>query len=308
MRSITFLLVLVFSFACKATNAQGCSDAGFCTVGNLSQQPAIAAAKQKLSILLPIGLGDEDVLVFSPAIQYDNNLSKTWALQAKLTTNYANGNLGTAAGLGDIFVSATYLLPFKKEAWKISATLGAKLPLNQSNLKENGLSLPMQYQSSLGTIDLIAGIAANHKKWQLAAGWQQPLSGANGNQFLPAYWAGNNDARQYTSSNDFNRKADLLFRTLYKSGPMGKFTFHAGLLGILHTGKDTYTDANISNKPVAIKGSQGLTLNTTLAGWYAISNKMRVGIQAGVPLIVRDKRPDGLTRSFLIAPEISWSF
>ncbi|MBC7936524.1 MAG: hypothetical protein H7Y86_14335 [Rhizobacter sp.] len=308
MRSAIFLTTVIFSFLSNRGYTQGCSDAGFCTIGNLGQQSDASAAKQKISILLPFGLGDEDVLVFNPAIQYDNQLSKTWAVQAKITASYANGNLGNAGGPGDIFLSGTYFFPSQKNRWQVSATVGTKLPLNESHLKEKGLSLPMQYQSSLGTFDLVTGIAFTNKKWQLAAGWQQPLSGTNGNQFLPVYWAGNSDASRYIPSNDFKRKAELLFRSLYKYKPNQRFSFNGGLLGIFHLGKDTYIDANLSNKPIAISGSEGLTLNATLAGWYNISKKLQLGLQAGVPIVVRDKRPDGLTRSFVVSPEVSWNF
>ncbi len=287
--------------------AQGCSDAGFCTIGNLAQQQTNDTKKQKFTLQLPAGIGDEEVFVFSPAIQYDIQLSKKWAIQAKLTTNYADGNLGSAAGLGDVFLSGTYLFRNKKNDWNLSATLGSKLPLNQANLKTKGRSLPMQYQSSLGTIDLITGVALSNKKWQFAAGWQQPLTGTNGNNFLPIYFS-NKEADAYIPSNDFNRKADVLLRGLYKYSLNKRLDFKGGLLGIYHLGKDTYIDGNISNQPIAIKGSDGLTLNASLSGWYAVSKKMTIGLTAAVPLVIRDVRPDGLTRSFVVSPEISWSF
>ena len=287
--------------------AQGCSDAGFCSIGNLGQQPKTETTKQKITLLFPAGIGDEEVFVFTPAIQYDNQLNKKWAVQAKLTANYADGNLGSAFAPGDIYVSGTYIFSNKKNIWNVSATLGTKLLLSQSDLKTANRSLPMQYQSSLGTIDLITGVALYNKHWQIAAGWQQPLTGTNGNNFLPIYF---NDAKadKYIPSNDFNRKADVLLRGMYKHSLNNQFYLNAGLLGIYHLGKDTYIDGNISNQPIAIKGSDGLTLNASVASWYAVSKKITIGLTAAVPLLIRDVRPDGLTRSFVIAPEISWSF
>jgi len=287
--------------------AQGCSDAGFCTIGNLAQQQTNDTKKQKFTLQLPAGIGDEEVFVFSPAIQYDNQVSKKWAVQAKLTANYANGNLGSAAGLGDVFLSGTYIFPNKKNDWNLSATIGSKLPLSQANLDSKGRSLPMQYQSSLGTIDLITGVALSNKKWQFAAGWQQPLSGINGNNFLPTYF-NNNEAEKYIPSNDFNRKGDVLLRGLYKYSPGNRLRLNGGLLGIYHLGEDTYIDGNVSNKPIAIKGSDGLTLNASVASWYSLSKKITLGLSAALPLVIRDVRPDGLTRSFVVSPEISWSF
>ncbi|MVM36817.1 hypothetical protein GO730_02595 [Spirosoma sp. HMF3257] len=284
--------------------AQGCSDAGFCTIGGLKQQATTDNKGQKITLLLPVGLGDEAVFVFAPGIQYDNQLSARWAIQAKLTGNYASGNLGTATGLGDLILSGTYTIPTKAK-WVPSLTIGTKLPLNQGNLRANGQPLPMQYQSSLGTVDLITGLSVSDGKWQFSAGWQQPLTGANANAFLPGS-SPKPEAPAYPPSNQFNRKADVLARAAYTWVINDRLSLNGGLLGIYHLGEDTYTDA--SSKRLAIAGSQGLTLNATLAGWWTVNPKMRIGFTAGTPFVTREIRPDGLTRSIVFAPEISWLF
>ena len=285
----------------------GCSDAGFCTIGNLKQLSADSIQQgQKITMLLPIGQGDDNVFIFTPGIQYDNQLSKRWAIQAKLTANYAEGNLGNASGLGDIYLSGTQA--FHSEGrWKTSLTLGTKLPLNLGNLKEDGKSLPMQYQSSLGTIDMIIGLSITNTSWQFSAGWQQPLSGINRNNFLPVDWS-MSEANNYPPSNDFNRKGDALLRAAYMLKIMEKLSFNVGLLGIYHLVEDTYIDAAKSNQPILIKGSRGLTLNATVAGFWKVGNKLSIGFSAGKPLVNRDVRPDGLTRSFVFAPEFRLNF
>lgn len=306
---------LIFALAnvsIATAKSQGCSDAGFCSVGNLSANHASKkttdhhSKTQKITYSSPIGLGDENVFVFTPGVQYDKTFSDRWSLQSKITSNYASGNLGQVFGPGDVYLSGTYN-PKSKSSWQTSFTLGTKLPLNQSNLKENGLSLPMQYQSSLGTIDLITGVNVSNRFWQFSAGWQQPLSGINRNNFLPVYWD-NIEAKAYPPSNDFNRKSDVLARVAYHNNINPKLNFSAGLLGIYHTGEDTYIDGNVSNKPLPIKGSSGLTINLTGGIWYAKNHKISIGLSGGVPLVIRDVRPDGLTRSFVVSPEISINF
>lgn len=284
--------------------AQGCSDAGFCTIGSLKQHGSADTQKQKITLLLPAGLGDENVFVFTPGLQYDRSLSSAWAVQAKLTGNYAQGNLGRAAGLGDLFLSGTYALSAKTN-WTTSLTFGVKLPLNKGNLTSQGQSLPMQYQSSLGTVDLIAGLSVSSARWQFSTGWQQPLTGANANTFLTSTDT-RPDALAYPPSNQFVRRADGLARVAYMFPLTTTVSLNAGLLGIYHIGEDTYTDQN--ERVRAIAGSSGLTLNATLAGWWTISPKTRLGFTAGTPLVVREVRPDGLTRSVVFAPEISWAF
>jgi hypothetical protein len=308
MRLIILFLVFVFFVPSANILAQGCSDAGFCTLGNIKPHGADSSTlkKQNLTLLLSNGIGDEGVYVFTPGIQYDIRFSKYWALQAKLTANYASGNLGTAFGLGDGFVSGIYS-PKTSGKWATSFILGGKFPLNLGDIKNGNKPLPMQYQSSLGTIDVIAGITLSNNKWTFATAIQQPLTGTNGNTFLPIYW-GTAEAAKYAPTNDFNRKADVLLRANYDVKSTKKWKVNAGLLGIYHLGKDTYIDGNVSNQPIALQGSEGLTLNGTLSSWYNASSKFSLGFTAGVPFVVRNIRPDGLTRSFVVSPEIIFHF
>lgn len=255
---------------------------------------------------MPVGLGDENVFVLTPGIQYENQFSQYWGLQTKLTANYATGNLGQAIGLGDLFISGTRTF-IGTTGWNTSITLGAKVPLNTGNLKNDGKSLPMQYQSSLGTLDLITGLSIANKNFQFAAGLQQPLTGINRNNFLPAY-LNTDEADTYPPSNDFNRKADVLVRTVYTFALSKKVSVNTGLLGIYHVDDDTYVDGNVSNDPLFIQGSRGLTLNATLAATWTINATLSLGIAAGTPLLYRDVRPDGLTRSIVVSPELHWSF
>jgi hypothetical protein len=299
-----YLIVTLLLLSKLSAVAQGCSDAGFCTIGALKQHGTADSKGQKITLLLPVGLGDEAVFVFAPGIQYDNQLSAKWAIQAKLTANYASGNLGNATGLGDVILSGTYTLPAKAK-WATSVTVGTKLPLNGGNLKSAGRPLPMQYQSSLGTVDLITGISVSDSRWQFSAGWQQPLTGTNDNSFLPNL-ANKPEAPAYPPSNQFNRKADVLARAAYTWAINTRFSLNGGLLGIYHLTEDTYTNAD--GNSVRISGSQGLTLNATLAGWWSVNPKIRIGFTAGTPLATREVRPDGLTRSIVFAPEISWLF
>lgn len=307
-KSVIAFIILVGTVINLQTYAQGCSDAGFCTIGSIKPQGAALQniKKQKLTVILANGIGDESVFVFTPGIQYDNQLSDRWSIQAKITANYASGNLGNAFGLGDAYLSGTYSIK-DNSSWKKSILVATKLPLNNGDIREGTRPLPMQYQSSLGTVDIIGGFSITNNKWAFATALQQPVSGRNGNTFLPAYW-NTAAALKYAATNDFNRKGDVLLRAGYNVVPNKKLNINLGLLGIYHLGKDSYIDGNISNKPIEIAGSEGLTLNGTAAAWYQVSNKFSIGLTGGVPFVVRDVRPDGLTRSFVIAPEFIFNF
>lgn len=304
MKLSILALTLICLLSANCTYCQGCSDAGFCTIGSIKPQvsDSLQLKRQKLVLLLGNGLGDEGVFVFTPGIQYDYHINAKWAVQTRVTANYAIGNLGNAAGPGDVFLTGIYSAANNLK-WKLSFLFGTKFPLNSGDIRVENKPLPMQYQSSLGTIDVIAGISITNNRWLLATAIQQPVSGNNRNTFLPDYWQ-TPEADKYLPTNDFNRKGDVLLRLAYSIGTSEKWKCSVGLLSIYHLSPDTYVDANISNDPIKIDGSEGLTLNGTAVVWYEINKRFNVGLTGGVPLIARDVRPDGLTRKVSLTPEL----
>jgi hypothetical protein len=305
------IVIFISSLFSVSTFAQGCSDAGFCTVGALkpttNQPETTKKNSQSITFLSPVGQGDENVFVWTPGLQYDYFTQSGWNLQGRITSNYASGNLGSVFGAGDVILSASRTKAIKGN-WKFTPTLGVKIPLSQSNISSGGMPLPMQYQSSLGTFDLLAGITFSEKKWQFSAGYQQPLSGENKNGFLPEFWNGKPEANNYPPTFRFNRKGDVLLRATRIFAARNNFIFNAGLLGIYHLGEDKFTNPFDGKRVMAIDGSVGLTLNVTGAAYWQAGKRTRVGLSAGVPLVVRDVRPDGLTRSWVVSPEFSWTF
>lgn len=296
--------------------AQGCSDAGFCTLGNLQLKPITRVnsmgnstadtplLRHQIAIGTSVGVGDNAVLSITPSLQYEYRFSNTWQIQAKGTVNYADGNLGSAFGLGDVFVSGIYNFTPRK-AWQWSVSAGAKFALNNANLQDGGAALPMSYQSSLGTNDWIIGLSTHNKHWQFAAGWQQTLTGSNKNEYLPTLWW--EEERIYPPSRHLTRRADVLLRAAYKFDIGQSISINVGALGIYHVGNDKYDSLNLPTR-LPIEGSAGLTFNTTAGIWYHINPKFSIGVVGGMPLLVRDIRPDGLTRRFVFSPEITLQF
>lgn len=293
--------ILILSLGCSI--GQGCSDAGFCTLGalKLSTQDTI---QQQFTFILPAGVGDEVVFILTPTLQFDKSLGKRWTVQTRLTANYASGSLGTAAGAGDLFFAGTYTLNQSK--WQTDLTLGIKIPLNGSDLNEGGLSMPMVYQSSLGTLDVIAGISVKNSHWQIAVGWQQPLTTQNDNAFNPTDW-NNAEAEKFLPTNHFERQADALLRIAYTLKNQSRIALTGGLLAIYHTQDDRYTRSD-TGAAMTLVGSQGLTLNATLMGRWSIHKRVQFQVTLGAPLVAREVRPDGLTRAFVFAPEVVWRF
>ncbi len=321
LKKIFFLFSI--SFFITEISAQGCSDAGLCSISGLKNIDK-QSTNNRITFGNSVGLGEQGVLVINPYIQYERRINNHWGVQGKVTSQIASGNLGTAYGLGDFYFTSTYTTKVKKGT--MTFLLGAKIFTNQADLTtQYGLGIPMVYQSSLGTIDIISGINYSIKNWRFNLGFQQPITGYNLNTFLPNDWAGRfdpalgrvvsnplyQDAKLYVPTNHLDRRADALFNVTYNINSIKNLNIILGLLNIYHLGEDTYVDPNSMNgstEPIPIKGSDGLTLNGTVTLWYRINKKISIGCLFGTPFLVRDVRPDGLTRSVVFAPELVFNF
>ena len=283
--------------------AQGCSDAGVCTIDSFKPHDHKGADSDLLNTFkvgLNYGAADYDIVVFGTYLDYQRAITERFSIDAKLTTLSQSGNDISTFGLSDIYINGNYL------AGKgLSLTLGFKIPFSDANKKENGLALPMDYQSSLGTLDIVAGIGYSIKKLQLLVAFQQPLT-QNNNEFLSNQYPLDSPLSEFQSTNQFKRSGDVLFRASYPINLGEKLIFTPSLLPIYHMMNDKFTDFDGIEKE--IDGSQGLTLNGNAYFTYYINNKQALQLSLGAPFIVRDTRPEGLTRTFVANLEYNIHF
>ena len=289
------LIFLTFSLLILLTNfsfGQGCSDAGFCTINSFkpNSSDSIKALNSQFKIGAFFGKADNSISVYGNYLEYNRQLNEKFGLDLKLTTLAQNGNNISVFGLSDVFVNANY-----KASEKLKITLGAKIPLSNANKSLENLPLPMDYQASLGTFDLIFGIGYEIKKIQLVAAIQQPLT-QNDNQFIANDYPANSKLRAFQTTNKYKRSGDVLLRVSYPVSLNPKLKLTPSILPIYHLANDKYTDVNVEKE---IIGSQGLTLNGTVYLDYEINHRNILQLNIGMPFVVRDVRPDGLTRSFI---------
>ena len=288
------LLIFVLIFVTTFSSAQGCSDAGICSIGN-SFQSKEKEFKNNIEISAIFGAGEADVTYFSPYISYGRKVNEHFSWSSKVTFSAAIGSFVTRSAFGDAFLVGNYAFASKKNTqW--SVLLGSKIPFTSSNLKINGFSLPLDYQSSLGTFDLFLGTNFKYKKWDFNAVIQIPVFNNNKNSYFAEY-SGTDD---FLTTNLFERKSDALFRTTYTiKKPNNKFTFKPNVLFIYHLGEDSFE--NIFGKRESYVGSEGLTINGNLISSYNFNKQKSIELSLAAPFLVRDIRPDGLTRSFVLA-------
>jgi hypothetical protein len=299
MKKLLFSIALLI-FA-TLTNAQGCSDAGICSIAHGFQADE-KKFNDNIEVATIFGAGESDVNYFSPYVTYTKSFNEKIALSAKVTFSTANGSFGTRSAFGDAYLIGNYTFKEKTNSqW--STLVGLKFPLNSSNLKINDHPLPMDYQSSLGTFDLFIGTNFKFKNWDFNTAVQIPVFNINKNSYFKEY-SGTDD---FPSTNLFERRADALFRTTYSIKTQNKkFVFKPNVLFIYHLGEDSFE--TIFGARESIQGSDGLTINGNLISSYIINEQNSIELSLATPFVVRDVRPDGLTRSFVAGLSYKYSF
>ena len=296
-----FCFTIVFAIT-KNLKAQGCSDAGFCSIHSLKpDEHTESVLLNQVKAGISYGRGENSVKIISPYLEYTRNLNSCLSISGKILFTSVKGDLGDVSGMSDGFISASY-----SAGNNTGLTLGFKIPFNDGNSAINNLSLPMAYQTSLGTLDIIAGINHSHDKFEFTAALQQPLT-QNKNTFAANLYPAGSEAQLYQSTKNYKRSGDVLLRAAYTFDiDNGKFKITPGILPIFHLANDKYTDANGIEQ--SIDGSQGVTLNGNLFLVYEVSKKNSIELSFGAPMKSRTIRPDGLTRKFALSLEYKARF
>ena len=292
LKITTFIVVLFISIKIFS---QGCNDAGLCTLGDFGNKNYENKSKYHTELVYTLGLGEQQVIVNT--IQMDQRISifqNKGQIILRLPFHYSYGNLAQTYGIGDVSLGLNYLFPTNKK-YQFSGFLGGKLPVNDANIEEDGKGLPMVYQTSLGTYDFLAGVNLMFKTWQFGLGYQQPF-GENNNTFSHSAWEGNEDALQYYESAYLKRAADVIGR-VDKLFDFKKNSLKAGLVGIYRVEPDRITIDGVSSYP---EDSKGLTLNASVVYEISMTNNDRIQLSLAAPLITREYRTDGLTRTFVL--------
>ncbi|AFM05703.1 hypothetical protein Fleli_3379 [Bernardetia litoralis DSM 6794] len=299
------LSVVLFLFLAhkKSVFAQGCSDAGFCTMGAMRpDQPfskKLNIRLRSVSLTQYVGLTKFDDKILSYIAEANVGISDKWQAQIKLPYTFVQGPLANTQGIGDISLSLTRTLIQKKE-WQLNATLGAKIPTNNANFKNDiGLSLPMYYQSSLGTYDLIAGIAFLNKNFLFAAGIQHPFNQID-NGFKWGIWKEHpltETANHYPVAQFLDRGTDAMLRAEYNLR-FSKWSMNIGILPIYRFTPDVITSPQTSER-IEVQDSKGVAVSGLIGGTYNFSARSSLKLLLGKQLQRRYSNPDGLSREWV---------
>jgi hypothetical protein len=282
-------------------NAQGCSDAGFCSAGSLQNgQAKHETLRSAVAISAGAASGENNVMIFTPQLEVKIAGEKGY-FEFKLPFQVISGDLGKNQGIGDLIASYTAPWKLKSKSIVLQETIGVRIGLGDANDENIGKPLPMSYQTSLGTTDLFVGVAMKWKKYlNMALAIQSPIIHYNNNGYDKMGYRGNDTS--FFASRHLKRNGDVMLR-IEGQYDFKKMGVTAGPQVIYHISDDKMKD--VTGKESAIKGSAGLTLNVNASVYYKAKTWM-LDLNAGVPVIQRDSRPDGLTRSWVAVPRITF--
>ncbi len=309
-RTVLFIFFLIIGF--KASS-QGCSDAGFCTMGAMKpDQPYNKKIDFKLrSMELSFYRGTTPVTakIFVATADLNFGINARNSIQVKIPYLSASGRLGTTGGLSDISLCYTRNI-YSSEKFEVNFSLGTKIPTNNSDLQENGKPLPMYYQTSLGTYDAIAGISLINRNWLFATGIQVPLN-ENKNEFTWDAWASLGDPERgyierHGPAHSLKRGTDVMLR-IERNFRFSRFNFTLGLLPIYRITNDEVFSPK-TNTRVRPDGAKGLALSAISTVGYSFNVRSGVKFLFGHKLAQRDVNPDGLTREMVTTLSIYYRF
>ncbi len=311
-----WLITCTCLFFAQTIFGQGCSDAGFCTMGAMKPD-------QPYNKFVPIKLRSMEVSFYrgtttlTPII-YVANLDASFSIidnktsfQIKLPYQAVTGRLAHTSGIGDISLCITRNI-YTSDRYDVNFSLGGKIRSNKSDkTSAEGYPLPMYYQTSLGTYDFITGISLISKKWLFATGIQHPFN-KNNNQFLWGRWIGSNEdpayIEKYSKANQLKRGTDVMLR-VERNFRFSRLNFSLGLLPIYRITNDEILDPTIdpdhATKP---KGAKGLALSAIATTGYNFNVKTGIKLLVGHKLVQRDNNPDGLSRELVTTASYFYRF
>lgn len=304
IRMYPFVLLLAFS---TELFSQGCSDAGFCTMGAMKpDQPFNKKVEFKLRHMefsFYRGTTTTSPIVYVATADLNFSLSRKTFFQVKIPYQAVNGNFGSTRGLSDLSLSLTRNL-HASDKFDVNFTVGAKIPSNKADLSDptrNNIDFPMYYQTSLGTYDVIAGVSLKTREWLFATGIQHPFNEID-NTFKWEEWREPvypdfNYVRTYSQSNKLKRGTDVMLR-VERNFRFSQYNFSLGALPIYRISKDEIEnpDTGLREK---LDGTTGMALSVIATLGYSLNVQSGIRLLMGVKLTDREVNPDGLTRNMV---------
>lgn len=292
----SLFLIVIFFFITPKSYSQGCSDAGACSIEHFSfDNEKTPLTYLKLDIEQSFGLGEKFIFISQTNANISYSIKNKISFELKVPYIFTYGNLGQSNGPGDLLLSANAKL-FSTQKSNFGAVIAGRFKTNDADKRYNSIDLPMAYQTSLGTNDVILAFYNAMEKWDFYAAWQHPF-GNNQNNYLQNPLESNTN-KLYYESNKLKRGDDayLRVRRSIKLKNTNKLTITA--LAIYRLQKDEIIKNDVYQK---LDGSDGLTLNLAVNYLINLKNSRKLDLSLAFPIKDKPYRADGLTRNVVIS-------
>ncbi len=277
-KEIFFYAVFVFT-QCWNTLLAQCSDAGACSVKLHSVSTGV-----QLHTAIEYGNGGKtDGLDFlSLKLSGGYELSEKSAISVSVPFSRVSGPLGSTSGIGDAIVLWDQTMTDDAEN-EIHLQAGAKLATGSSDA--NGLS--QQYQTGLGTNDLILGALYRAQEWRIGIAYQF------------------SQGRSQNTITRLRRGDDIVGQIRYaveSEAITATFSCLAVKRLSLSSVRDT---SSIPESFVDIAGSDQFQVNILAEALLPLQQNISLELIAAMPLLKREVNVDGLKRAFTISAGIA---
>src|SRR6478736_1260733 len=306
-----WILLSFLPFISFYSTEQGCSDAGFCTMGAMKpDQPynkKIAVKLRSMEISFYRGTTTLTPIIYVATADMNFSLNRKTTFQIKIPFQHVEGQLATTSSLSDLSLCVTRNI-YSSDKFDLNWSVGGKIPSNNSDFStSDGNALPMYYQTSLGTWDVISGISLINRHWLIATGIQIPLN-QNNNQFDWHRWDNGNPTdpeefeyvKLYPNSTYLKRGTDVMLR-VERNFRLSRFNFSVGLLPIYRITPDVVTNFKGERTSFDLKGNEakGLALSWIATAGYSFNVRSGIKLLVGHKIMQRAYSPDGLTRELV---------
>ncbi len=311
------LLPILILFGAANVYSQGCSDAGFCTMGAMKPDQSFNKKIQfklnSMELSYYRGTTTLTPIVYVATADLNFSLSRKTTFQIKLPYQYVVGRLAQTSSMSDISLCFTRNI-ISNDRFDVNLSVGGKIPTNRSDFATNeGNALPMYYQTSLGTYDLIAGISVINRKWLFATGIQVPLN-SNHNQFDWHRWQDNDPdeiayVQRYANATDLRRGTDVMLR-IERNFRLNRLNFSVGLLPIYRITADRISNFQGVRTSFDAAGNEaiGLAMSGIATVGYRFNVRSAIKLLVGHKITHREFSPDGLTRELVSSFTYSYRF
>lgn len=322
MRHISAVCLFVaLGFAVSTANAQGEADPGFASTGAMRTTSGLKIdeydyenQRAHFSVGHTFAKGERDMRLNISQLEARVPLFGLYSggyFDVKLPIFATAGELANTWGLSDMSFSYTHMF-IGLEDWTIQGTGGLLIGMGTANVTDGQTRpLPMAYQASRGSTDVMVGGSVMWKKYVSAAvGYQQPIFRYNENDFYAA-----------SPANDtfYSRDVYAISRKLYRQGDVmmrleghlitKRFGLTGGAVAIYHLKNDLYEDRN-TGLWHEIDGTQGLTVNLNANAFVRFGRRgeFKLDVTGATPVVRTDVYSSGLYRQWMLMPRFTFFF